>query len=131
MCCFDKQKVSSGGVAEKISSAYHLVVAENSNEEAEMSKCKSAVKRIRKMEKDVEEACSTGKDNPKRKSLAKELEEEEYLLRQCVEKLKSVQGSRTSLVNQLKDALREQVLLIFSHYFVIYLSLFCLLVSGI
>ena len=47
-------------MAEKISSAYHLVVAENSNEEAEMSKCKSAVKRIRKMEKDVEEACSTG-----------------------------------------------------------------------
>ncbi|CAH8357424.1 unnamed protein product [Eruca vesicaria subsp. sativa] len=103
-----RTKVSSGGVAEKIASAYHLVVAENSNEEAEMSKCKSAVKRIRKMEKDVEEACSTVKDNPKRKSLAKELEEEEYLLRQCIEKLKSVQGSRTSLVNQLKDALREQ-----------------------
>ncbi|KAL0842859.1 hypothetical protein Bca101_016104 [Brassica carinata] len=102
------QKLSSGGVAEKIASAYHLVVAENSNEEAEMSKCKSAVKRIRKMEKDVEEACSTAKDNPKRESLAKELEEEEYLLRQCMEKLKSVQGSRTSLVNQLKDALREQ-----------------------
>ncbi|KAF3512028.1 hypothetical protein F2Q69_00000393 [Brassica cretica] len=104
-----RTKVSSGGgVAEKIISAYHLVVAENSNEEAEMSKCKSAVKRIRKMEKDVEEACSTVKDNPKRESLAKELEEEEYLLRQCIEKLKSVQGSRTSLVNQLKDALREQ-----------------------
>ncbi|KAF8082249.1 hypothetical protein N665_0841s0016 [Sinapis alba] len=103
-----RTKLSSGGVAEKIASAYHLVVAENSNEEAEISKCKSAVKRIRKMEKDVEEACSTVKDNPKRKSLAKELEEEEYLLRQCIEKLKSVQGSRTSLVNQLKDALREQ-----------------------
>ncbi|KAL1225744.1 hypothetical protein V5N11_005393 [Cardamine amara subsp. amara] len=97
-----------GGVVEKIASAYHLVVAENSNEEAEMNKCKSAVKRIRKMEKGVEEACSTEKVNPKRKSLAKELEEEEYLLRQCIEKLKSVQGSRTSLVNQLKDALREQ-----------------------
>ena len=53
---------SSGGVAEKIASAYHLVVAENSNEEAEMNKCKSAIKRIRKMEKDVEEACSTGKN---------------------------------------------------------------------
>ncbi|CAN8298967.1 unnamed protein product [Cochlearia groenlandica] len=103
-----RAKLSSGGrVAEKIASAYHLVVAENSNEEAEMNKCKSAVKRIRKMEKDVEEACSTT-DNPKRKSLAKELEEEEYLLRQCIEKLNSVQGSRSSLVNQLKDALHEQ-----------------------
>ncbi|KAJ0233931.1 Uncharacterized protein HA466_0279350 [Hirschfeldia incana] len=103
-----RTKLPSGGVAEKIASAYHLVVAANSNEEAEISKCKSAVKRIRKMETDVKEACSTVKDNPKRKSLAKELEEEEYLLRQCIEKLKSVQGSRTSLVNQLKDALREQ-----------------------
>ena len=64
------------------------------------------------------------KDNPKRKSLAKELEEEEYLLRQCVEKLKSVQGSRTSLVNQLKDALREQVLLIFSCWQVNYFAMF-------
>ncbi|CAH2073313.1 unnamed protein product [Thlaspi arvense] len=99
---------SSGCVAEKIASAYHLVVAENSNEEAEMNKCKSAVKRIRRMEKDVDETCSSAKDSPKRKSLAKELEEEEYLLRQCMEKLKSVQGSRSSLVNQLKDALREQ-----------------------
>lgn len=50
-------------MAEKIASAYHLVVAENSNEEAEMNKCKSAVKRIRKMEKDVEEACSTGNNH--------------------------------------------------------------------
>lgn len=58
---------------------------------------------------------SPAKDNPKRKSLAKELEEEEYLLRQCIEKLKSVQGSRSSLVNQLKDALREQVQIAFSH----------------
>lgn len=57
---------------------------------------------------------SPAKDNPRRKSLAKELEEEEYLLRQCIEKLKSVQGSRTSLVNQLKDALREQVIMIFA-----------------
>ena len=42
---------TSGGVAEKIASAYQLVVAENSNEEAEMKKCKSAVKRIMRMEK--------------------------------------------------------------------------------
>ncbi|KAF2538089.1 hypothetical protein F2Q68_00023012 [Brassica cretica] len=48
---------SDGGVAEKIASAYQLVVAENSNEEAEMKKCKSAVKRIMRMEK-------RSKDNP-------------------------------------------------------------------
>ncbi|CAN8256754.1 unnamed protein product [Cochlearia groenlandica] len=103
-----RTKPSSGSVAEKISSAYTLVIAENSNEEAEVKKCKSIVKQIKKMKKDVEETCSTAKDNPKRKSLVKELEEEEHVLRQCVEKLKSVKGSRTSLVNQLKDAFRKQ-----------------------
>ncbi|CAF2353622.1 unnamed protein product [Brassica napus] len=42
---------TSGGVAEKIASAYQLVVAENSNEESEMKKCKSAVKRIMMLKK--------------------------------------------------------------------------------
>jgi regulator of Ty1 transposition protein 103 len=95
-------------VSEKIVSAFNLVRAENSNEETEMNKCKSAVRRIRKMEKDVEDACSTAKD-PRKESLAKELEEEENILRQSVEKLKSVEESRTSLVNHLREALREQV----------------------
>nr|BAH20218.1 AT5G65180 [Arabidopsis thaliana] len=102
-----KTKLSSGGVSEKIVSAFNLVRAENSNEETEMNKCKSAVRRIRKMEKDVEDACSTAKD-PRKESLAKELEEEENILRQSVEKLKSVEESRTSLVNHLREALREQ-----------------------
>ncbi|ESQ31355.1 hypothetical protein EUTSA_v10004419mg [Eutrema salsugineum] len=102
-----KTKLSNGGITEKIVSAFNMVRAENSNEETEMNKCKSAVKRIRKMEKDVEDACSTAKD-PKRKTLAKELEEEENILRQSVEKLKSVEECRTSLVHHLKEALREQ-----------------------
>lgn len=47
--------------------------------------------------------------DPKRKTLAKELEEEESLLRQCIEKLKLVEASRVALVSQLKEALHEQV----------------------
>ncbi|CAH2043387.1 unnamed protein product, partial [Thlaspi arvense] len=102
-----KTKLSSGGVAEKIVSAFDMVRAESSKEETELNKCKSAVKRIRKMEKDVEDACSTAKD-PKRKTLAKQLEEEENILKQSVEKLKSVDECRTSLVYHLKEALQEQ-----------------------
>lgn len=49
--------------------------------------------------------------DPKRKSLAKELEEEENVLKQCFEKLKSVEASRVALVSQLREALHEQVLL--------------------
>ncbi|XP_023633547.1 formin-like protein 2 isoform X2 [Capsella rubella] len=102
-----KTKLSSGGVTEKIVSAFNLVRTENLNEETETNKCKSTVKRIRTMQKDVEDACSTAKD-PRRKTLAKELEEEEITLRQSVEKLRSIEENRTSLVKHLKEALREQ-----------------------
>ncbi|XP_010444499.1 PREDICTED: regulation of nuclear pre-mRNA domain-containing protein 1A-like [Camelina sativa] len=102
-----KTKLSSGGVTEKIVSAFNLVRAENSNKETEINKCKSTIKRIRTMEKDVEDACSTAKD-PRRKTLAKELEEEEITLRQSVVKLKSIEENRTSLVKHLREALREQ-----------------------
>jgi regulator of Ty1 transposition protein 103 len=53
--------LSIGGTAEKIVSAFHLVLSEHPNEDAEMSKCKSAVYRVRKMEKDVDIACANGK----------------------------------------------------------------------
>ncbi|KAL6225255.1 hypothetical protein ACLB2K_004106 [Fragaria x ananassa] len=102
-----RTKLSIGGAAEKIVSAFHLVISENPNEDAEMSKCKSAVHQVRKLEKDVDSACTTAKD-PKRKSLAKELEDEENVLKQCFEKLKSVEASRVALVSQLREALQEQ-----------------------
>ncbi|CAL1408949.1 unnamed protein product [Linum trigynum] len=102
-----KTKLPIGGAAEKIVSAFHSVDSERSNEEAEMSNCKSVVSRVRKMEKDVDISCSNGKD-PKRTSLAKDLEQEETLLKQCVQKLKSVEASRASLVSQLREALNDQ-----------------------
>ncbi|XP_050380303.1 uncharacterized protein LOC126797635 [Argentina anserina] len=102
-----RTKLSIGGSAEKIVSAFHLVISENSIEDAEMSKCKSAVHQVRKLEKDVDNVCTTAKD-PRRKSLAKELEEEESVLKQCFEKLKSVEASRVALVSQLREALHEQ-----------------------
>lgn len=52
--------------------------------------------------------CSSAND-PKRKTLSKELEEEENILKQCIEKLNSVEASRVALVSQLKEALNEQV----------------------
>ncbi|TKY60325.1 Regulation of nuclear pre-mRNA domain-containing protein 1B [Spatholobus suberectus] len=102
-----KTRLSIGGTAEKIVSAFHTVLNEHSNEDAEMSKCKSAVHRVRKMEKDVDIACAIVKD-PKRKTLAKELVEEENSLKQCIENLKVVEASRAALVTRLKEALHEQ-----------------------
>ncbi|KAJ1382750.1 RNA polymerase II-binding domain [Sesbania bispinosa] len=102
-----RSRLSIGGTAEKIVSAFHLVLREQSLEDAEMNKCKSAVQRVRKIEKDVDIACTIAKD-PKRKTLAKELEEEENVLKQCIEKLKLVEASRIALASQLKEALHEQ-----------------------
>lgn len=47
--------------------------------------------------------------DPKRKTLAKQLEEEENLLKQSIDKLKIVEANRVSLVSQLREALNEQV----------------------
>ena len=58
---YGSQRLSVGGTAEKIVSAFDMVLNEHSNEDAEMSKCKSAVHRVRKMEKDVDIACAIGK----------------------------------------------------------------------
>ena len=46
--------------------------------------------------------------DPKRKTLSKELEEQENHLKQCVENLKLVEASRAALVSRLKEALHEQ-----------------------
>lgn len=61
MLFYGSQRLSIGGTAEKIVSGFHGVLSEQSIEEAEMSKCKSAVQRVRKMEKDVDIACTIGK----------------------------------------------------------------------
>ncbi|RYR18851.1 hypothetical protein Ahy_B03g063459 isoform A [Arachis hypogaea] len=102
-----RTKLSIGGTAEKIVSAFDMVLNEPPDEDAEMSKCKSAVHRVRKMEKDVDTACAVAKD-PKRETLSKELEQQENILKQCVESLKLIEASRAALVSQLKEALHEQ-----------------------
>ncbi|XP_024964486.1 regulation of nuclear pre-mRNA domain-containing protein 1A isoform X1 [Cynara cardunculus var. scolymus] len=102
-----RTKLTIGSTAERIVSAFHLVVSEHHGEDEEMNKCKSAVHRVRKMEKEIDLALTNAKD-PKRKTLSKVLEEEEYLLKQCIEKLKVVEANRLTLVSQLRDALNDQ-----------------------
>lgn len=58
---FGYKKLSVGGMAEKIISALHSVQSEHSAEDSDLSKCKEAVRRVGKMEKDVAAACMQGK----------------------------------------------------------------------
>ncbi|XP_057501326.1 uncharacterized protein LOC130785216 isoform X2 [Actinidia eriantha] len=102
-----RMKLTIGGTAEKIVSAYHSVLGDLSSENEEMGKCKSAIQHVRKMEEDVNHACSRAND-PKRQTLSKELKEEENVLKQCIEKLKVVEASRIALVSHLREALHDQ-----------------------
>ncbi|OAY72398.1 Regulation of nuclear pre-mRNA domain-containing protein 1B [Ananas comosus] len=103
-----RTKLSIGGTPEKIVSAFHTVQNEHTNEAVDLDKCKAAVRRVEKMAKDVDTACSQVGD-PRRETLANELQEEEAVLKQCLEKLKVVEANRASLVSQLKEALHEQL----------------------
>jgi len=51
--------------------------------------------------------------DPKRKTLSKELVEEENILKKCIENLKVVEANRAALVTQLKEALHEQASIYF------------------
>ncbi|CAI9109323.1 OLC1v1009126C1 [Oldenlandia corymbosa var. corymbosa] len=102
-----KTKLTVGGTAEKIVTAFHLVLNEQISESEEMNKCSSVVHRVRKMERDVNTALSKVKD-PKRLTLAKELEDEENHLQQSLDKLKLTEANREALVSQLREALQEQ-----------------------
>ncbi|MCI22497.1 regulation of nuclear pre-mRNA domain-containing protein, partial [Trifolium medium] len=62
---------------------------------------------VRKIEKDVDIACTIAKD-PKRITLKKDLEQQQNLLKDCIEKLKLFEASRVALISQLKEALHEQ-----------------------
>ncbi|KAI8536157.1 hypothetical protein RHMOL_Rhmol10G0234700 [Rhododendron molle] len=102
-----RTKLTIGGAEEKIVSAFELVVSEHRSEDEEMSKCRSAIQRVKKLEEEVDLACSKAKD-PNRKTLSKELEGEEHVLKESIEKLKVVEANRTALVSQLQEALHEQ-----------------------
>ncbi|XP_022984896.1 uncharacterized protein LOC111483036 isoform X2 [Cucurbita maxima] len=85
-----RTQLSIGSTAEKIVSAFYLVLSECSNEETEMTDCNSAVQRVRKMENDVDFACSMAK-NPQR-----------------IQKLQSFEANRMALISHLKEALHVQ-----------------------
>ncbi|XP_038979983.1 UPF0400 protein C337.03-like [Phoenix dactylifera] len=99
-------KLAVGGMPEKIVTAYQAVLDEHFNEDTALNKCKSAARLVEKMEKDVDDACTQG--NQQGLPLLNDLQEQETILKQCIEQLESVELARSSLVAQLKEALKEQ-----------------------
>ncbi|CAL5025201.1 unnamed protein product [Urochloa decumbens] len=102
-----KLRLGVGGTAEKIVSALHTVNSELADEDADLEKCKTSMRYVGKIEKDVDSACSKAED-PRREVLCTELKDEEANMKKCIEKLKVVEANRAALVSELKEALQEQ-----------------------
>ncbi|XP_072993773.1 uncharacterized protein [Typha latifolia] len=101
-------KLAVGGMPEKIVTAYQSVLDDHFNEDTALNKCKNSVSLLEKMEKDVNDACMHG--NQQGSQLIIDLREQESNLKQCVQQLESVEATRVALVDQLKEALKEQEL---------------------
>ncbi|XP_026655942.2 formin-like protein 13 [Phoenix dactylifera] len=71
-----------------------------------MNKCMNAVRHVWELEKKIKYACRRG--DPRKETLANELQKHEITLTKCLEKLISVEANRAALVSQLKAALEEQ-----------------------
>ncbi|CAD6259385.1 unnamed protein product [Miscanthus lutarioriparius] len=100
-------RLGIGGTAERIVSALHTVLSEQADEDADLEKCKTSMRHVGKMEKDVDSACSKAED-PRREVLCTELKDEEANMKKCIEKLKVVETNRAAVVSELKEALQEQ-----------------------
>ncbi|KQJ89527.1 UPF0400 protein C337.03 isoform X1 [Brachypodium distachyon] len=100
------KKLAVGGMPEKIVIAYESVVDQHFDEDTALNKCTTVVSVLEKMEKDVDSACTHG--IPQASSLISDLQEQEAILKKCIDQLESVDIARINLINQLKIALNEQ-----------------------
>ncbi|KAJ1273996.1 hypothetical protein BS78_05G029400 [Paspalum vaginatum] len=100
------KKLTVGGMPEKIVTAYQSVLDQHFDEDTALNKCKSIVDVLERINKDIDGASTNG--NQPASSLISDLQEQEKILKQCIEQLESVDMARLSLVNQLKEALIEQ-----------------------
>ncbi|VAI28796.1 unnamed protein product [Triticum turgidum subsp. durum] len=81
-----KLRLGVGGTAERIVSALHTVLSEQADEDADLENCKTSMRHVGKMEKDVDSACSEAED-PRRETLCTKLKDEEATMKKCIEKL--------------------------------------------
>uniref|UniRef100_A0A804NIY3 CID domain-containing protein n=1 Tax=Zea mays TaxID=4577 RepID=A0A804NIY3_MAIZE len=102
------KKLTVGGMPEKIVTAYQSVLDQHFDEDTVLNKCKSTVSVLEKIKKDIEDASTKG-DQPA-STMISDLPEQETILKQCIAQLESVYVVRILLINQLKEALVEQVL---------------------
>ncbi|GLT52891.1 hypothetical protein SLA2020_262010 [Shorea laevis] len=99
-------KLAVGGLPEKILTAFQSVLDEHPTEEAALSKCNATLRHVGKIEEDVESTLIRG--NQQEPVIVDELQDQENVLKQCVEQLESAEATRATLISQLREALQDQ-----------------------
>uniref|UniRef100_A0ACD5X7V1 Uncharacterized protein n=1 Tax=Avena sativa TaxID=4498 RepID=A0ACD5X7V1_AVESA len=99
-------ELTVSGMPENIATAYQSVVDQYFDEDTALNNCKTTANVLEKMDKDVDNACTHG--IPQESSLITDLQEQEAILKKCIEQLESVDTARINLINQLKVAINEQ-----------------------
>ncbi|PIA50978.1 hypothetical protein AQUCO_01100059v1 [Aquilegia coerulea] len=96
---------SLGNILEKIISSYEVVYDGPVDENLLLSKCRSAIDGIDKVEKEIGSDYSSGQLNG---SELAELQGQHGILRESIEQLRAAESSRARLVSHLREALQEQ-----------------------
>lgn len=98
-------KLAVGGIPEKLLTAFQAVEEEHANEEAALSKCKTAIHYVTRIENDVEKTSIHG---DQASALVDELQQQETILQQCVGEFETAEATRAALASWLREALQEQ-----------------------
>ncbi|CAI0385134.1 unnamed protein product [Linum tenue] len=99
-------KLMVGCTPEKILTAFQSVLDENQTEEAALDKSSTTVSHLGKIREDVESTLIAG--NQPGSALMDELQMQENVLQQCAGQLETAENLHSTLISQLKEALKEQ-----------------------
>ncbi|XP_042379161.1 regulation of nuclear pre-mRNA domain-containing protein 1B-like isoform X1 [Zingiber officinale] len=99
-------KLALGEMPEKIVTAYQSVFDEYSNEDTALSKCNDAAQVLERVEKNIDIVTKQG--DQQGPTFITDLQNQEAVLKQCIEQLETAKSTRATLVYQLTEALKEQ-----------------------
>ncbi|CAH9112328.1 unnamed protein product [Cuscuta epithymum] len=95
-----------GNGLDKVVSCYQVLYGGQLDEDALLTRCRNAINSIEKIDKAIEGDLNSGHIHES--GCAHELKEQQEILKDCIEQLITVEASRSNLVSQLRDTLREQ-----------------------
>ncbi|GAB2235544.1 hypothetical protein Droror1_Dr00025972 [Drosera rotundifolia] len=99
-------KLAVGDSVEKIVLAFHSVHDESTNEQDALTNCRAAILSVERIEKEVDDTMAKG--IPTDSTVPDQLQEQERVLQQCFQQLKSAKASRMDLLSQLRAAVHDQ-----------------------